>query len=133
MNESYGSTTAKPNCPKCHGGAVYRTGKSWESNAAVVKDVGICLTTARGRPAREKALAITLYTMGLSLSAIARLFQVSPPAVLRWVRVFAERVYEKPESGEVVIVELDEIVLLYNDVFIEHIENIKFFLKIITC
>ncbi len=32
-----------------------------------------------------------------------------PPAVLRWVRNFAERVYEKPEPGEAIIVELDEM------------------------
>jgi transposase len=29
--------------------------------------------------------------------------------VLRWVRLFAEKTYEKPEPGEAVIVEIDEM------------------------
>jgi len=45
--------------------------------------------------------------MGLSLRAIARIFKVSTPAVLRWVRIFAERTYEKAEPREAVVVELD--------------------------
>ncbi|WP_241160136.1 hypothetical protein [Desulfovibrio sp. ZJ369] len=57
----------------------------------------------------EKKLAVTLYSMGLSLTAIARIFHVSPPAVLRWVRNFAEPVYEKTEPAEAIIVELDEM------------------------
>ena len=102
---------ANPNCPKCHASAVYRNGKVLGKQRYRCKECGFQFTrtTPRGRPAHEKALAVTLYTMGLSLSAIARLFHVSTPAVLRWVRNFAERVYEKPEPGEVVIVELDEM------------------------
>ena len=103
---------AKPNCPKCHASTVDRNGKILGKQRYRCKECGFQFTrtTARGRPAHEKALAVTLYTtMGLSLSAIARLFHVSPPAVLRWVRNFAERIYEKPEPGEVVIVELDEM------------------------
>ncbi|MBQ4133128.1 MAG: hypothetical protein IJD04_05275, partial [Desulfovibrionaceae bacterium] len=52
---------------------------------------------------------VTLYTMGLPMSAIAGLFQVSTPAVLRWVRTFAEREHEKPQPAEVVFVEPDEM------------------------
>jgi hypothetical protein len=37
------------------------------------------------------------------------MFKVSTPAVLRWVRLFAEKTYEKPEPGEAVIVEIDEM------------------------
>lgn len=50
-----------------------------------------------------------LYTMGLSLNSIARLLSVSTPAVLRRVRLFAEKVYERPEPREAVIVKLDEM------------------------
>jgi hypothetical protein len=39
-------------------------------------------------------MAVLLYTMGLSISAIARLFKISTPAALRWIRNFAERHYE---------------------------------------
>jgi hypothetical protein len=43
------------------------------------------------------------------MNALVRLFQVSTPAVLRWIRNFAERVYEKLEPKEAVVVELDEM------------------------
>jgi transposase len=57
----------------------------------------------------EKATAVLLYTLGLSLNSIARTFKVSTPAVLRLVRLFAEKVDEKPEPREAVVVELDEM------------------------
>jgi len=37
------------------------------------------------------------------------MLKVSTPAVLRWVRLFAEKTYEKPVPAEAVIVELDEM------------------------
>jgi hypothetical protein len=37
------------------------------------------------------------------------MFQASTPAVLRRVRLFAEKTYEKPDPAEAVIVELDEL------------------------
>ncbi|MDR3357577.1 MAG: hypothetical protein LBN96_01700, partial [Desulfovibrio sp.] len=42
-------------------------------------------------------------------NCIARMFKVSTPAVLRWIRLFAEKAYEKPELCEAVVVELDEM------------------------
>ena len=54
-------------------------------------------------------MAILLYTLGLSFNAIARIFGVATSTVMRWVRAFVERTYEKPEPGQAVIVELDEM------------------------
>lgn len=65
--------------------------------------------TPRGRPAQEKAMAVTLYTLGLSIRAIARLIGVSPTAVLKWIKTFAKTHYEKPAPGDAIIVELDEM------------------------
>ncbi|WP_165067674.1 IS1 family transposase [Desulfovibrio sp. ZJ200] len=78
---------AKPDCPQCHASTVYRSGKILGKQRDRCKNCGFQFTrtTPLGRPASEKALAVTLYTMGLSLSAIARIFHVSPPAVLRRV------------------------------------------------
>ena len=78
----------RPNCPKCHAGAAYRSGKVLGRQRYRCGDCGFQFTrtTPRGRPANEKALAVTLYTMGLSPSAIARMFHVSAPAVLRRAR-----------------------------------------------
>ncbi len=61
-----------------------------------------------GRPAKEKAMAVTLYTLGLSMSTIAKLFNVSTIAVLKWIKAFAKANYEKPEPGDATLIELDE-------------------------
>ena len=100
-----------PECPKCKFSHVVKNGYSRGNQRYRCKSYGFQFTrtTPRGRPAREKATAILLYTMGLSLNAIARMFKVSTPAVLRWVRLFAEKTYEKPTPSEAVIVELDEM------------------------
>jgi len=47
--------------------------------------------------------------LGLSFNAIARIYNVATSTVMRWVRSFAEKTYEKPEPGQAVIVELDEM------------------------
>ena len=54
-------------------------------------------------------MAVTLYTLGLSIRAIARLIGVSPTAVLKWIKTFAKTHYEKPAPGDAIIVELDEM------------------------
>ena len=100
-----------PECPKCHSSSTIKSGQHHGRQRHRCKDCGFQFTRtdSRGRPASEKAMAVTLYTMGLSMNAIARLFKVSTPAVLRWVRTFAEKVYEKPEPREAMVVELDEM------------------------
>ena len=100
-----------PACPKCGCSEVVKNGKHlgrqrYRCKACVFQ---YTRTTSRGRPASEKATAVLLYTLGLSLNCIARIFKVTTPAVLRWVRLFAEKTYEKPEPSEAVIVELDEM------------------------
>jgi hypothetical protein len=70
---------------------------------------GYVSATPGGRPASEKAPAVLLYALRLSLNRIARMFKVSTPAVLRRVRLFAEKVYEKPKPREAVVVESDEM------------------------
>jgi transposase len=58
---------------------------------------------------RDKVLAVLLYMHGLSLNAIAKLLKVSTPAVLKWVRKFAQENYEKPKPGSAVVIEVDEM------------------------
>jgi transposase-like protein len=75
------------------------------------KDCGFQFTraTPKGRSASEKTTAVLLYTLGFSLNSIARTLKVSTPAVVRWVRLFAEKIYEKSEPRQAVVVELDEM------------------------
>ena len=83
---------SNPKCPKCHSPEIIKSGQHLGRQRYRCKGCGFQFTRteSRGRPASEKAMAVTLYTMGLSLNAIARLFKVSTPAVLRWIRLFAE-------------------------------------------
>lgn len=57
----------------------------------------------------RKGMAVTLYTLGLSIRAIARLIGVSPTAVLEWTKSFVKTHYEKPAPGDAICVELDEM------------------------
>lgn len=101
----------KPPCPKCQSIEVVKNGKVQGKQRYKCKSCSLQFTrlTPRGRPAQEKAMAVTLYTLGLSIRAIARLIGVSPTAVLKWVKTFAKTHYEKPAPGDAIIVELDEM------------------------
>ena len=101
----------KPPCPKCQSIEVVKNGKVQGKQRYKCKSCSLQFTrlTPRGRPAQEKAMAVTLYTIGLSIRAIARLIGVSPTAVLKWIKTFAKTHYEKPAPGDAIIVELDEM------------------------
>lgn len=101
----------KPPCPKCQSREVVKNGKVQGKQRDKCKSCSLQFTrlTPRGRPAQEKAMAVTLYTLGLSIRAIARLIGVSPTAVLKWIKTFAKTHYEKPAPGDAIIVELDEM------------------------
>ena len=101
----------KTPCPKCQSIEVVKNGKVQGKQRYKCKSCSLQFTrlTPRGRPAQEKAMAVTLYTLGLSIRAIARLIGVSPTAVLKWIKTFAKTHYEKPAPGDAIIVELDEM------------------------
>ena len=101
----------KPPCPKCQSIEVVKNGKVQGKQRYKCKSCSLQFTrlTPRGRPAQEKAMAVTLYTIGLSIRAIARLIGVFPTAVLKWIKTFAKTHYEKPAPGDAIIVELDEM------------------------
>ena len=101
----------KPPCPKCQSIEVVKNGKVQGKQRYKCKSCSLQFTrlTPRGRPAQEKAMAVTLYTLGLSIRAIARLIGVSPTAVLKWIKTFGKTHYEKPAPGDAIIVELDEM------------------------
>ena len=101
----------KPDCPKCSSSQISKNGKIKGVQRYKCKQCQyqFTRTTPRGRPATEKALAVTLYLMGVSMNAIGRLLKVSTPAVLSWIRKFALDTYEKPEPAQAVVIELDEM------------------------
>ncbi len=101
----------KPMCPKCQSPDVIKNGKVQGKQRFKCKTCSFQFTRLmpRGRPAKEKAMAVTLYTLGLSMSTIAKLFNVSTNAVLKWIKAFAKANYEKPEPGDAIVIELDEM------------------------
>lgn len=101
----------RPNCPKCASSDVSKNGKVKETQRYKCKNCSyqFTRTTPRGHPPAEKALAVTLYLMGISMNAIGRLLKVSTPAVLSWIRKFTLDNYEKPEPAQAIVVELDEM------------------------
>lgn len=68
-------------------------------------------TTPRGHPKGHKRLSVLLYCHGISMNAISKLFDVSVPAVLNWIRAFAKKRACKPKlsPGTRVCLELDEM------------------------
>ena len=100
-----------PSCPKCNSAEVVKSGKVKGKQRFKCKNCNFQFTrlTPRGRPATEKAMAVILYTLGLSMNAIAKIFNVSTPAVLKWIKNFAIANYEKPTPTDAIIIELDEM------------------------
>ena len=100
-------------CQRCASLAVTKNGTIRGEQRYYCKDCHYNFVNKprRGRPAAQKALAVLLYNLGLSMTSIGRLFELSPTAVLKWVHSFAESHATKPEPPEhgVVVVELDEM------------------------
>ena len=98
-------------CPRCCSVKFVKNGRHLEAQRYRCKPCGYQFTRKipRGRPPGEKALAILLYTHGLSMNAVARLLGVTPPAVSRWVRDFGGNRSARKESGGPVLMELDDL------------------------
>ena len=76
------------NCPRCKREDAVKNGKARGSQRYKCKVCGFQFTrlTTRGRPPWQRALAVFLYCRGISISAIARMFSVSPSTIFKWIR-----------------------------------------------
>lgn len=100
-----------PACPKCKSEQTVKNGKVLEKQRYKCKHCNFQFTrlTTRGVPAADKARAIQLYLLGLSMTVIAKLYKVSTPAVLKWIKTFAKENCEKPAADDAILIELDEM------------------------
>jgi len=98
-------------CPKCGSSTKIKAGfiKGKQRYACKGCRCKYTRSSPKGFPLRVRLMAVLLYTHGLSLNSIAKLVGASTPAVLKWVRRFAQEQCEMPPAGESVIVELDEM------------------------
>lgn len=99
-----------PDCPKCNEKSI-KSGFARGKQRYKCKECKFQFTRLepKGKPLWMKVLSALLYLSGMSMSSIAKLFNVSPPSVLEWIRNFAKANYEKPEPETAVVVELDEM------------------------
>ena len=98
-------------CPKCGHTHIVKNGKVKGKQRFKCKNCKFQFTrlTPRGRSPEEKAEAIQLYNLGLSMNAIATRIGVSATTILNWIRKFAHEYYEKPEPSGALIIEIDEM------------------------
>ena len=101
-------------CPYCQSEHLIKNGSSYGVPKWKCKDCGrqTSFKPPRGEPAWKKDTAVLLYTLGLSMNAIAQQLGVSTPSILNWIRAHAatQAPRPQPEPGEeVVVMELDEL------------------------
>ena len=96
-------------CSRCGSEDNVKAGFNHGRQRYKCKGCGRQFTISEDRNAQNRARALYLYIVGLSMRAIARAHGVAPSTVLYWVRNFALRAYEKPEPKGAVEVELDEM------------------------
>jgi transposase len=66
--------------------------------------------TPRGKPVKDKILALTLYLSGLSMNMSGQIVGVSAQSVMRWIKLFYAKYAELPTpEGRVQEVEIDEM------------------------
>src|SRR4051794_30542242 len=108
-------------CPYCQGQHLIKNGSAYgvpTRRAAPAKwKCKDCLRQTsfkppRGEPLWKKETAVLLYTLGLSMNAIAKQPGVSTPSILNWIGAHAATHAPRlqPDPGEsVVVMELDEL------------------------
>ncbi len=65
-------------------------------------------TEPRGRPLWQKSLVVFLYSQGVSMHAIAKIFQVQPSTVFKWIRAYGNNKNHKT-AGDVSLMELTDM------------------------
>jgi transposase-like protein len=66
--------------------------------------------TPRGKPMKDKILALILYLSGLSMNMTAQIVGVSTQSVMRWIKLFYAKYADIPApEGVVQEVEIDEM------------------------
>ncbi len=96
-------------CGKCGSKHTVKAGFNHGKQRYKCKECGRQFTQNQDKNAVNRAFALYLYVIGLSMNAIARMLKVAPSTVLYWVKNFALKVYDKPTPEGDVTVELDEM------------------------
>jgi transposase-like protein len=101
-------------CPYCQSDRLIKNGSAHGFPKWRRKSCGrqTSFKPPRGEPLWKKETAVLLYTLGLSMNAIAPLLGVSTPSILNWIRAHAHTQAPRPQpepDTQVVVMELDEL------------------------
>lgn len=100
-----------PVCPKCQRSKNVKNGHIWDKQRWLCKNCGCSFTRSqpRGRPPRDKAMAILMYCHGMSMTSIGFILGVTTKTVLVWVRDHARTLAWKQDVPATGTMELDEM------------------------
>ena len=99
-------------CPKCGSNKTVKNGQANGHPKRKCKDCTYQYTKNNlpGAPQNVRLACVLLYVHGLSMNSIAKLFNYTPPAVLRWIKAFGRQHSFKPEPiSDSVVLEIDEM------------------------
>lgn len=99
-------------CPKCGSNKTVKNGQANGHPKRKCKDCTYQYTKNNlpGAPQNVRLACVLLYVHGLSMNSIAKLFNYTPPAVLRWIKAFGCQHFFKPEPiSDSVVLEIDEM------------------------
>lgn len=99
-------------CPRCSSN---KTVKNSPENGHPKRKCKACAhqytkDTLPGAPQNVRLACVLLYVHRLSMNSIAKLFNYTPPAVLRWIKAFSRQNFFKPEPvSDSVVLEIDKM------------------------
>jgi transposase len=101
-------------CKQCRKGHIVRNGRVRGKQRYRCKDCGYNFIEGDARVRRDtaikRAFAVLLYSLGkASYGFIARLFDVTPPAVKKWLEREPAKLRDPALSGDIREIELDEL------------------------
>lgn len=101
----------RPSCPRCGSRRVVKSGHVLGKQRWWCRSCRYQFTKTNAPDTLEtvKRAAVSLYGHGLSLRTVAGLLGTTAQSVLRWVCGYVDQSCRKPEPGEAVVVELDEM------------------------
>ncbi|OFX36137.1 MAG: Insertion element protein [Bacteroidetes bacterium GWA2_32_17] len=97
-------------CPKCKSTNFRKDGIVKSKQRYLCKDCKYRFTVEQiGKSNKVKRDALILYLEGLGFRSIGRFLNVSHVTVFNWIKSFGEKLNEFRNSGDIEVVELDEM------------------------
>ena len=99
-------------CLKCGSKEAVKAGKARGKQRYKCKSCSYqyTRTTPKGRPFKDKVLAVVLFLSGISMNATATIVGVSAKTVYMWIKEFYHKYAEIPEpTKDVLEMEIDEM------------------------